>query len=124
MAWRIDQPPKAQADSWTYKDWVRQLWQLVDFTNTVVRVSANYEAKMSDHFILMNASGGNRQVLLPLASGNLGKEIIIKKTESSGNSVTAIPRGTETIDGASSAATTAMTTVIRLKSDNSNWILW
>lgn len=124
MAWRFDQPPRADANSMTYKEWVRQVWQFLMFGSNVVRVSADYEAKMEDKFILMNAAGGARVVLLPYAKGNLGKEIIIKKTEGSGNSVSAVPRGTETIDGAGSAATTSMSVIIRLVSDNTNWNLW
>jgi hypothetical protein len=124
MSWQLAQAPKADANSYVARDWLFQLWKFLTFGSNVVSVINNYNALMEDKYILMNASGGVRTVLLPFASSNMGKEIIIKKTEASGNSVTALPRGTETIDGAASAATTTRATPIRLVSDNSNWILW
>lgn len=124
MSWQLDQPPKAEANSMTYKEWIFKIWKFLKFDSNVVTVSADYSARMEDKFILMSASTGARVVTLPFASGNLGKVIIIKKTDATANSVTATPRGTETIDTAASAATTARATPIRLVSDNSNWILW
>lgn len=124
MSWQPEQPPKADANSYTAKDWLFQIWKFLKFGSNTVTVTSNYNAKMEDTYILMSAAAGVRTVTLPFASGNNGKEIIIKKTETSGNTVTALPRGTETIDGAASAATALRATPIRLVSDNSNWILW
>lgn len=124
MAWLLSEPPKAKADDYSFKDWIYQVWKFLKFSNNTVSVSANYSAKMEDHFIFVNASGGARDVTLPFAKGNRGKEIIIIKIESSGNAVSALPRGTETINGAVSASTSTRTTPIRVISDNSNWILW
>ena len=124
MAWQLSEPPKAEADSFAAKDWLYQVWKFLKFGSNTTAVSVDYSAKMEDKYILMSCAGGARSVTLPFATGNRGKEIIIKKTEASGNAVTATPRGTETIDGAASASTAVRATPIRLVSDNSNWHLW
>lgn len=124
MAWRIGEPPKAEADSYTYKDWVTKLYQYLSFSSNVISSASNYEAKMTDKYILIDATSGVRTVLLPFAAGNLGKEIVIKKNDASGNSVTALPRGSETIDGAVSVSTTTKLATIKVVSDNTNWYLW
>lgn len=125
MSWLPSEPPvAADANSYPFKDSILKIYQFLKFNSEVVIVSANYSAKMQDKYICMSAASGNKSVTLPFAFGNKGKEIIIKKTEGSGNSVTALPRGTETIDGFASVATSTRTTPIRLVSDNTNWILW
>lgn len=124
MAWRIGEPPKASADSYTYKDWINKLYQYLTFASNVVSVTSNYEAKMTDKYILMDATAGVRTVLLPFAAGNLGKEIIIKKNDATGNSVTANSRGSELIDGSASVSTTTKLSTIKVVSDNTNWFIW
>ena len=124
MAWMLAEPPKAESDSYTFKDWIEQLWKYIKFSSGVVSVTTDYQAKMTDTFILVDATAGNRIITLPFATGNLGKQFIIKKNDASGNTVTAIRRNTETIDGATNVVTATKTTVIRVVSDNSNWFLW
>lgn len=125
MPWLPAEPPvSSDANDYIFKDSILKIYQFLKWDTEVVIVSSDYNARMTDKFVCMSAAAGNRTVTLPFALGNKGKEIIIKKTEASGNSVTALPRGTETIDGAVSAATSARATPIRLVSDNTNWILW
>lgn len=100
------------------------MFQFLKYGNNVVSVSAAYSAGMTDKFILVNATAGAVNITLPFASGNLGKEIAIIKTDATGNAVTATPRGLETVNGAGSASTTAKLTPIKVVSDNSNWIIW
>jgi hypothetical protein len=124
MSWQISEPPKADANSFAARDWLYQIWKFITFNSNITIVSADYNARMEDKYILMSAASGAKNIVLPFATGNSGKEIIIKKTEGSGNSVTATARGTETIDGSASVSTSVRGTPIRLVSDNSNWILW
>lgn len=124
MAWQLSEPPKADPESFAAKDWLFQLWKFLKFGSNTITVSADYNARMEDKYIFVNAASGNKSITLPLATGNNGKEIIIVKVEGSGNSVTGFPRGTETINGSASVSTTTRLAPIRVVSDNSGWILW
>lgn len=124
MGWRITEPPKADANSYTYKDWIIKVYQYLVNSSLVITTASDYQARMTDKYILVDATGGARTITLPFASTNLGKEIVVKKIDASGNSVFAISRGSETIDGAASVSTATKLATIKVVSDNSNWYLW
>ena len=50
-------------------------------------VTADYNALSTDHTILANATGGDVDVTLPVASTIKGQIFIVKKIDSSGNAV-------------------------------------
>ncbi|MBN4066007.1 hypothetical protein JYT51_01585 [Candidatus Amoebophilus asiaticus] len=61
--------------------------------------TANYTVTASDYTILGDASSGNITITLPASSGITGRIYVIKKTDSSGNTVTLDGNASETIDG-------------------------
>lgn len=124
MSWQISEPPKAKPDSFASQDWLYQVWKFLKFGSNTVSTAVNYSAKMEDKYILVDATVGAISITLPTATGNRGKEIIVKKTDATGSTVTALPRGSEAIDGSVSVSTSARATPIRLVSDNSNWYIW
>jgi len=83
-------------------------------------VTQNYTVLATDHMIFVNASGGNVTITLPTASGIIGRQYIIKRVDSSVNSVTIDPNASETIEGSSSKSLTDQCSVV-IVSDNSNW---
>lgn len=70
-----------------------------------------------------NATGGNSTVNLPAASGNSGKAIVVKKTDSSANTVTVDGNASETIDGANTFVLNAQWDSLHIVCDGSNWLI-
>lgn len=62
--------------------------------------STDITLDITHHTILVDASGANRTITLPAASGCTRRTYVIKKSDSSGNSVTIDGNASETIDGA------------------------
>jgi hypothetical protein len=65
-----------------------------------VAKTASYTATTSDGTIECDATSGAITITGFAGSGNAGKIIIVKKTDSSGNAVTFDPNASETVDGA------------------------
>lgn len=85
-------------------------------TVTTTPVTATLNSVM-----LVNATGGNRTINLPTAVGNLGAQLIVKKTDSSVNTVTITPNGAEKIDEGTSFLLSLQNEVVTLKSDGVQW---
>lgn len=81
---------------------------------SVTSKTANYTATTSDDVILCDASGGAFTITFYSASGNTGKQIRIKKTDSSFNAVT--------LSGPTSSLNTQGESVVYV-SDGTNWQL-
>ena len=86
----------------------------------VVSKSSTYTATTSDSVILCAASSA-WTLTLYAASGNSGRQLIIKKTDSSANAVTVDGNASETIDGGTTAAITTQFESITIVCDGSNW---
>lgn len=81
----------------------------------------NYEATDLDSLILSDATDAARTVTLPPASQNRGKQLKIKKTDSSANTVTISGKNGETIDGSASKVLSNQNEVTRVISDGEKW---
>ena len=88
---------------------------------SVTNVTNNYNATANDDLILVDASGGGVTVNLPTAAGITGNTIRIKKTDSSLNTVTLDPNGSETVDGETTFTISFQFEAASIASDNSNW---
>lgn len=71
--------------------------------------------------VRMDASGANRTVTLPAASGCAGRIYVIKKIDSSANTVTIDANSTETIDGALTQVLTTQYQSYTIQSNGTNW---
>ena len=83
-------------------------------------ITQNHTVTAGDHTIFANANSTNITVTLPTAANIVGRQYIIKRVDSSVNSVTIDPDGSETIEGASSMALVDQRSVV-IQSDNNNW---
>lgn len=83
--------------------------------------TANYTATNADDVIPCSASGGAFTVTLYAASGNSGRRLTIKKTDSSFNAVTIDANASETIDGALTTTLNTQYEAVTLICDGSNW---
>lgn len=95
--------------------------QTLDSAATINSVSANTTLDSSYYTVLVDASGGARTITLPAAVNNSARIYIIKKTDSSGNSVTVDANASETIDGATTYVLTVQYESITVQCDGSNW---
>ena len=88
---------------------------------SVTSKSTTYTALTSDDIILCDASGGAFTVTLYTASGNTGRKLKIKKTDTSVNAVTIDGSGSETMDGNLTRLLHSQYEIIEIQSDGTNW---
>ena len=91
--------------------------------DSLVSKATTYTALLKDGYILCDASSGAFTVTLPTASGISGKQIIIKKIDSSANAITIDGDGAETIDGSATQSLPSQYDYLSMHSDGSNWVL-
>ena len=84
-------------------------------------VTASDNQRSNDTTILCNAAGGAITITLLPAANCTGHLLNIKKTDSSANAVTVDANASETIDGATTQATTTQYVNFQIQSDGSNW---
>lgn len=94
------------------------------FATATAAKTADYTATLDDGTIEVDASGAARTITLFAASGNAGKIIVVKKTDSSANAVIIDGNAVETIDG---AATTVLSTqwalvMLQVNATGTAWI--
>ena len=89
----------------------------------VVAVSADYTATLADEVILVDASSAAVTITLP--SPTKGHVLIIKKIDSSANTVTVqvADTTTQTIDGATSQTLSTQWESVTVVSDGTNWYI-
>lgn len=88
---------------------------------SVTTKTTTYAATTSDDLILCDASGGAFTVTLYAASGNSGRVLKLKKTDSSVNAVTIDGNSSETIDGATTTTLSTQYEIVTIICDGSNW---
>jgi hypothetical protein len=90
----------------------------------VLTKSANYTVSTNDGDnvqINTSASGGAVTITFYAASGNAGKIITVKKTDSSANAVTLDGNASETLDGATTLALSNQYDSATFVCDGTNW---
>jgi hypothetical protein len=83
----------------------------------------NFTAGFGDTVILWDTSGGNSILNLVPAASYIRKVFVIKKTDSSANTLTIDPNGSELIEGASTKVLSVANESITVISDGSNWFM-
>lgn len=90
----------------------------ISTTSSSVTLSAG-----SRNIQLIDASAGNIECSLPEAVGHGGLSFSIKKIDSSSNTVSVLPSGSETIDGASSQVISTQYVTITVVSNGADWYI-
>lgn len=85
--------------------------------------SSPYAPTNVNEVILVDCSGGNITINLPTAIGASGNMFIIKKIDSTANSIIVDPFSTQTIDGSATATFSVPNTTIYIVSNNANWFI-
>lgn len=96
------------------------VWVLTDGISIKTSTS-NVSASITDYVICVNTFSANVTVTLPTAIGNQGKVYIIKKIDSSSNSVSVVTTSSQTIDDETSQLINGQYDAMQVVSDNSNW---
>ena len=86
-------------------------------------VSADTTLDGTHSFVAVDATAAARVITLPAAAGIVGRRYTIKKTDSSGNTVTIDGNGAETIDGAATKVISTQYTSHSLISTGSAWFI-
>ena len=92
-------------------------------TKALVTKTANYTATIVDCTILGNASAGNITITLPTAASVAGRFYVVKKVDSSANTVTVATTSAQTIDGQSTKVLSIQYDGLQVQSDNANWVI-
>lgn len=90
-------------------------------TTTKTTANSPYTALNTDDLIRINASGGAVTVNLPAAASNGGKQLIIKKIDSTVNTVTIDANASELIDGALTVVIQDQWQSLTLVCDGTGW---
>jgi hypothetical protein len=85
--------------------------------------SATYTMADLDSLILAGASAADITVSLLSAEGREGRQVAVKKTDSSDNLVVIDPAGSETIDGSGTISLVQQHACRLIQSDGANWRL-
>jgi hypothetical protein len=93
------------------------------FSTAIVTKGANYTADATDHIIIADATSGARTITLPSAVGIAGRQYIIKKKDSTVNTVAITANGSETIDGDGTILMSMQWQVRTIVSDGANWMI-
>lgn len=92
-------------------------------TKALVTKTGNYTATTVDCTILGNAATGNITITLPTAASVAGRFYVVKKIDSTANTVTVATTSAQTIDGQSSKVLSIQYDGIQVQSDNANWVI-
>ncbi len=93
---------------------------------SVLTKTANYTVSTNDGDnvqVNTSASGGAVTITFYAASGNAGKIITVKKTDSSANAVTLDGNASETLDGATTLSLPKQYDSATLVCDGTNWTI-
>lgn len=97
------------------------LWDTAGTTLATTSKTGNYTATTADNVILCDDTSGSLTITLYAAASNAGRQLMIKKTNSSSNTVTIDGNASETIDGATTQVLRELNESILIVCDGSNW---
>lgn len=87
----------------------------------IINVSSSSSVNIGNYCVISDATSGNINITLPLASSAIHKTVVVTKKDISSNTVTILPSGTDTIIGELSQILLYESECIELVSDGTNW---
>lgn len=122
MTYGVQKPPEFNAvNSWPYLRWLNTLQQYIQSRVGYVTVTTSYDVPAGVFLVLCDCSGGNITVTLPSTITNEGRQICVKKIDSSGNTVTIDSFSGENIEGASTSTLTTQWATKLFMSNGQAW---
>ncbi len=93
------------------------------FGAAITSVSADTTLDATHFTVEVDASGANRTITLPAAAGCTRRMYVVKKTDSSANTVTLDANGGELIDGATTQVISAQYASLWIQSNGTGWVI-
>lgn len=93
------------------------------FGAAITSTSTDITLGATHYTVKVDASGANRTITLPAASGVTRRIYIIKKTDATANTVTIDGNASETIDGATTKVINTQWAGYMIQCDGTNWIV-
>lgn len=93
------------------------------FGANITSTSTDITLNATHYTVKVDASGANRTITLPASAGVSRRIYIIKKTDSSANTVTIDGNASETLDGATTKVINTQWAGYAIQSDGTNWII-
>jgi len=107
-----------------WKQWFVSLYTQVKYllvSTVVTSITSDTTLTVNDYLSLVDASSAAVTMTLPSAASTNGQQFIIKKTDSSSNTVTIDGNGSETIDGDTTLVINFQYDSATLVSDGTSW---
>lgn len=123
--WLPNSAPHEDEDvNWVTKGWFDKIYRWL-VGESYVEISQTAAVTLSDYLVYpIDATSGNLVITLPPAQDYDHKKYIVKKTDSSANTVTITAAGSDLIDGAATKVLTTRYESVEIISDGvSNWHL-
>jgi len=115
-------PPLFDDENVSRKGWFYLLFNYVRSRTKIVTVTAAYTVAADVFYVRVDATGGAVTVTLPVAANMLGRQIAVKKIDSSGNAVTVGRSGSDVIDGATTKSlATQYTKTVVIAAASATW---
>lgn len=96
-------------------------WMKLSSEKAIRSLTSTTTLSVLDDLVLANATSASLTAALPAAAGAIGKEFVVKKTDSSANLVTIDGNSSETIDGALTRILRSQNDTLRIVSDGTGW---
>jgi pimeloyl-ACP methyl ester carboxylesterase len=89
----------------------------------ITTVTANTTLSAVHHTVLVDATSDNLTMTLPTATSSPGRVYVVKKIDSSANTVTIDGNASETIDGATTQAISTQWASLTIQSNGTSWFI-
>jgi len=115
-------PLQTDANSWEFKNWLSKIAGWINTYISLTTVTAAYTVPENVFYVRADVSGGGFTVTLPPAQGRDGRQILVKKIDSSGNTLTVGVSGSDTIQGGATVTTaTQWGSWLFISNGNATW---
>ena len=101
--------------------WINDLVDFVRASAKVITVTAAYTITNNDFLVRVDCTSAGVTITLPPVANVRGKTCIVKKIDSSGNTLTLSGNGSDKIDGSGTKTTTIQYAIIRVISNGASW---
>lgn len=103
-------------------NWVQSVYNWITRRTGIVSVSAAYTIADNVFYVRADVTSAGFTVTLPLALGRDGRQILVKKIDSSGNTLTVGVSGSDTIQGSATVTTTTQwASWLFISNGNATW---
>jgi hypothetical protein len=114
--------PRFYEEEHSRREWFRSLFEFIRRRTKIVNKSSDYTVEADVWVVRVDATSAAVTVTLPLSASWRGREIRVKKMDSSGNAVTVSRSGSDVVDGATSASLASQYDAVTIVADGTtNW---